>query len=67
MQGEDDGTWESLLPGDCERPAVRMYWPNVKVDSMPPESQRKPEAPCREQEALLGIESHGLFCLLFYR
>jgi len=30
MEGEDDGTWESLMPGDCERPAVRMYWPNGK-------------------------------------
>ena len=28
MEGEDDGTWESLMPGDCDRPAVRMYWPN---------------------------------------
>jgi hypothetical protein len=28
MEGEDHGTWESMMPGDGERPTVRMYWPN---------------------------------------
>ena len=25
----DDGDWECMLPGDYDRPAVRMYWPKV--------------------------------------
>jgi hypothetical protein len=31
MKAENEQVWESLLPGDIERPSVRMYWPNISV------------------------------------